>query len=66
MKLLPCPFCGSPAWVHVDDMIGSSIRCSSCGLRLYGHGGDRESLIRLWNTRLTSSRDVKDTGEEIK
>ena len=66
MKLLPCPFCGSPAWVHMDDMTGNSIRCSSCGLRLYAHCGDQESLIRLWNTRLTSSRDVHGTEEEIK
>ena len=68
MKLLPCPLplCGSPAWLHVDDMIGSSVRCGSCGLRLYAHGGDRESLIRLWNTRLTPSRDVQDTAKEIK
>lgn len=66
MKLLPCPFCGSPAWVQADDIIGNSIRCSTCVLRLYGHGGDRDALILLWNTRLTSSRDVQDTGEEIK
>ena len=66
MKLLPCPLCCSPAWFCVDDMIGNSIRCCACGLRLYGHAGDHESLVRGWNTRLTSSRDVQDTGEEIK
>ena len=66
MKLLPCPLCGSPAWALDDAMTGNSIRCSSCGLRLYAHGGDRESLIRLWNQRLTPSRDVQYTEEENK
>ena len=66
MKLLPCPLCASVAWFSDDDMIGSSIRCSTCGLRLYAHGGDQESLIRLWNTRLTPSRDVQNPGEENK
>lgn len=59
IKLLPCPFCGEKAVVHVND--GVKVICRECGASSkclmdgYSHykpdGSAIEAVVKAWNTR---------------
>ena len=65
-KLLPCPFCGSPANIGGDDSYGFYVACSNISCYcVFGEGYDRDAMpyhcfateqlaAQAWNTRAIS------------
>lgn len=63
-RLLPCPFCGGPAWVEGSQQTGSPLyhlvcdHDSNCLLSSSENicsGPDRDHLVTMWNTRTSST-----------
>ena len=65
IKLLPCPFCGGEAVIHVSD--GVCVICKECGCRTISRvdvnlqgkpcGGAIYRVIETWNRRADNETD---------
>ena len=58
-KLLPCPYCGSPA-EHVSTIMEEAIRCTMCPASMTTKGS-YTSLFSMWNFRTSEVKypDIK-------
>ena len=51
-ELLPCPFCGSSAYVMKNPFTGHySVRCKACGAEITGIIVSSGEAIEKWNRR---------------
>ena len=51
-ELLPCPFCGSAAYVMKNPFTGHySVRCRACGAEMTGVIASSGKAIEKWNRR---------------
>lgn len=53
-ELLPCPFCGNPAYDHISYHIHAQkqrhiVKCTKCNASMEYR--DKKSAINAWNTR---------------
>lgn len=53
-ELLPCPFCGNPAYDHISYNIHAHkqrhiVKCTKCNASMEYR--DKKSAIKAWNTR---------------
>lgn len=55
-ELLPCPFCGGTANLHIHDRYG--VECENCSMGLGCIKLTKEDAIKAWNTRV-NNRVVK-------
>ena len=72
IKLLPCPFCGEEAVIHVNE--GVRIICRKCGtstkclVDVYSQGrpdGNAiKTVVKAWNTRKPLERIVEQLEEQ--
>jgi Lar family restriction alleviation protein len=66
LELLPCPFCGSLAWMHADGgvladaSVGYRVECQGrChAMTCYWHA--REEAITAWNTRALAASGIEE------
>lgn len=54
-ELLPCPFCGDDAYIHISLV---RISCSECPITMAGVQGEK-LLIETWNTRAPTKRELE-------
>ena len=51
-ELLPCPFCGSAAYVTKNPFTGHySVKCRTCGAKMTGEMVSSGKAIEKWNRR---------------
>ena len=51
-ELLPCPFCGSAAYVMKNPFTGHySVKCRVCGAKMTGEMVSSGKAIEEWNRR---------------
>ena len=51
-ELLPCPFCGSAAYVMKNPFTGHySVKCRDCGAKMTGEIVSSGKAIEEWNQR---------------
>ena len=58
-ELLPCPFCGNPAYDHISYHIHAhkqrhTVKCTKCNASMEYR--DKKSAVKAWNTRTPKER----------
>lgn len=63
-KLKPCPFCGSPALLKLDNRAGCSAWVEKCPVFTEADSG-QELTVEEWNTRAAPDREEASRTEII-